>query len=209
MRLSTTREVSYDVEVVNLTGNHFQRLRDLLESRRSTLITTPSVDHLLGESIKRSLEGVDFEYHVIQLSEKQKNLQTVQSLCARTSGLERTSVVVAVGGGVCTDLVSMTAAVVRRGLECIRVPTTLIGQVDAGIGLKCGVNYEGLKSRLGLFHPPTNVLVDPTILRTLPLEHISNGLAEIIKIAIVTDEELFHQLDKHLGGRSSESFPEP
>jgi 3-dehydroquinate synthase len=93
--------------------------------------------------------------------------------------------------------VTVAASLIRRGIEYIRVPTTLIGQVDAGIGIKGAVNFGGKKSFLGAFYPPSSVLIDPTFLETLPVAHLRYGLAEIVKIAVIRDAELFELIANH------------
>ncbi|MCC6567675.1 MAG: sedoheptulose 7-phosphate cyclase, partial [Anaerolineales bacterium] len=103
----------------------------------------------------------------------------------------------AIGGGVLTDLVGFVAASHRRGVPYIKAPTTLMGYVDASIGIKTGFNFNGNKNRLGAFHAPQTVLLDKTLLRTLPRRHILNGVCEIIKLAVVCDAELFDMLELH------------
>jgi 3-dehydroquinate synthetase len=105
-------------------------------------------------------------------------------------------VLIGLGGGVCTDLVTMAAALVRRGIRYIRIPTTLMGQVDAGIGIKGAVNAMQKKSALGCFYSPKAVFLDPSFLTSLPLRHLSAGTAEIIKVALVSDQVLFQLLEK-------------
>ncbi len=101
----------------------------------------------------------------------------------------------AIGGGVVLDTAGFAAGIYRRGVPYLRIPTTLLGTVDAGVGVKTGVNHEGLKNRLGAYHGGTT-LVDPEVLVTLPPRHISNGLAEILKIALVRDRSLFDLMDE-------------
>jgi 2-epi-5-epi-valiolone synthase len=103
---------------------------------------------------------------------------------------------VAVGGGVCSDIVTFAASMIRRGIDHLRIPTTLIGQVDAGIGIKGAVNLQGLKSFVGCFHPPGGVLLDRAFLQSLSVHAIREGLAEILKMALVRDAELFAQLER-------------
>jgi 2-epi-5-epi-valiolone synthase len=113
--------------------------------------------------------------------------------------------IIAIGGGVLTDLAGFVAASYRRGVPYIKVPTTLMGYVDASIGIKTGINYNGNKNRLGAFHAPQTVLLDKAFLKTLPKRHILNGVCEILKIAIVKDPELFQLLETH-GAKSVEAY---
>lgn len=103
--------------------------------------------------------------------------------------------IIAIGGGVLTDVVGFVASSYRRGVPHIKVPTTLMGYVDASIGIKTGINFDGHKNRLGSFNPPQKVLLDRSLLKTLPRRHILNGVCEIIKLAVIKDIELFHMLE--------------
>jgi 3-dehydroquinate synthase len=105
--------------------------------------------------------------------------------------------IIAIGGGVVTDLTGFVAGTYRRGLPHIRVPTTLIGYVDASVGIKTGVNFRGHKNRVGAFTPPHKVLLDRSFLKTLPRRHILNGVCEIFKLAVISDLHLFELLEAH------------
>lgn len=103
---------------------------------------------------------------------------------------------IAIGGGVLTDVMGFVASIYRRGVPHIKIPTTLMGYVDAAVGIKCGVNFNDHKNRLGSFEPPLKVLLDPAFLRTLSDRHILNGVGEIIKLAVIRDAVLFKQLEQ-------------
>lgn len=103
--------------------------------------------------------------------------------------------VVAVGGGTLLDVVGLAAGLYRRGIRYLRVPTTLLAMVDAGIGAKVGVNLDGVKSRIGSYHPSVATLVDTSFLQTLDERSIRNGVAEIVKMAVVCDRALFDMLE--------------
>lgn len=103
--------------------------------------------------------------------------------------------IIAIGGGVLTDLVGFVASSYRRGVPHIKVPTTLMGYVDASIGIKTGTNFNGNKNRLGAFHAPQRVLLDKSFLKTLSRRHILNGVCEIIKLAVIKDADLFRLLE--------------
>jgi 3-dehydroquinate synthetase len=105
--------------------------------------------------------------------------------------------IIAIGGGVLTDVVGFVASTYRRGVPHIKVPTTLMGYVDASIGVKAGLNFNGNKNRLGGFAPPVKVLLDRSFLKTLPRRHILNGVCEILKLAVIKDTELFNLLEKY------------
>jgi 3-dehydroquinate synthase len=181
--------------------------------RRALFVTTPSVARIYGQEVQALIDrhGLRAELVVLSCSEQHKTLSQVAWLCeeARRRGLDRTGVLVGIGGGVCTDIVSVAASAIRRGISSIRVPTTLIGLIDAGIGLKGAVNFAGKKSFLGCFYPPEAVLIDPAFLRTLPQQLLRVGLAEIIKIALVCDAELFELVVAHGADLLTSSFAAP
>jgi len=194
--------------VSGLTTGEYPKLTELLDSRRTFVVTTATVDRYYGERFRGLLQasGSEFSYNVYPFYEKRKSLASVERLCEAVQqfGLDRKGVLIALGGGVCSDIVTLAAALVRRGIQHIRIPTTLIGQVDAGIGLKGGVNFAGLKNYLGCFYPPMSALIDTTYLRTLSRARIREGLAEILKLALVADRPLFDAL-RHAGSVLIES----
>ena len=110
-------------------------------------------------------------------------------------GADRHTVLVAIGGGTITDLVGFVASTYMRGVKLILLPTTLLGQVDAAIGGKCGVNLGGYKNMVGTFNLPGDVVCDPLWLSTLPEKEWRAGMAEVIKTAILGDAELFELLE--------------
>lgn len=105
--------------------------------------------------------------------------------------------IIAIGGGVLTDVVAFVAGSYRRSVPHIKVPTTLMGYVDASVGIKTGLNFNGHKNRLGSFEAPLRVLLDRAFLTSLPRRHILNGVCEMIKLAVIKDIELFDLLEQH------------
>jgi 3-dehydroquinate synthase len=116
---------------------------------------------------------------------------------AEDHGLDRKSLMVLVGGGSVLDMAGFTASILHRGIRHIRVPTTLLSQTDAGIGTKNGINFRGQKNLLGVFNTPEAVFIDPSFLHTLDQRQISSGLAEIIKVALIQNSELFRWVERH------------
>lgn len=113
------------------------------------------------------------------------------------SGVERGNVVVALGGGSLTDLAGFAAATYMRGVDWIAIPTTLLGMVDAAIGGKVGVNLGRRKNIVGAFHQPREVLAATDLLQTLPHAERRNGLAEVVKYAMIADRRLFESMERH------------
>src|SRR3954462_9670763 len=110
-------------------------------------------------------------------------------------GADRTSIVIAFGGGIVNDMAGFLAAIFMRGVPVLQIPTTLLAQVDAAIGGKTGVNLVSGKNLIGSFHQPLAVLTDPAILDTLPDREYRAGLYEIIKAGIIRETDLFRYLD--------------
>lgn len=168
---------------------------------RRLLVVDSAVEALYGNEIRSYFRrhGVSHGLVALPVSEQRKTMDLVGQVVAAFDefGVTRKEPVIAVGGGVLLDVVGLAAGLYRRGTPYLRVPTTLIGLIDAGIGVKTGVNHEQRKSRLGAYHPPEAVLLDRTFLRTLDRRHIVNGLAEILKMAIVADGRLFRLLEEH------------
>ncbi len=144
-------------------------------------------------------------------AEAAKEWAAVETICreAFACGLDRNGVLVAVGGGVVMDAVGLAAALYRRGIRYLRVPTTLVGMIDVAVGIKQAVNFDGAKNLIGAFYPALAAVVDPRFLRTLDRRHIAGGLAEIVKIAVVRDPELFAWVEEAAPLLVASRFAEP
>jgi 2-epi-5-epi-valiolone synthase len=169
---------------------------------RRFVILDQAVDALYGNSIRNYFgqHGVECGYLVLPAGEDRKVLDSVVAVTTALDhfGIDRRrEPVISIGGGVLLDLAGVATALYRRGVPHVRVPTTLIGLVDAAIGAKTGVNHGAHKNRLGTFQPPAGVLLDRRFLSTLDARHLRNGMAEIVKLAIVRDERLFELLEEH------------
>ena len=105
--------------------------------------------------------------------------------------------IIAIGGGVCLDVAGLAANLYRRNTPLIKVPTTVMAAVDASIGIKTAVNFHGRKNKMGTYCAPLAVFIDKTFLKTLGDRHLSNGSAEILKMACIKDRDLFELLEKH------------
>ncbi len=144
--------------------------------------------------------------HVFPAGEENKRLARVEEICGTflDAGLDRASLIIALGGGVVGDVAGYAAASFMRGVPFIQIPTTIVAQVDSSVGGKTGVNHPLGKNTIGAFHQPAGVLIDMTMLRTLPDRELRAGLAEAIKHGIIRDEALFAYMEEHadaiLGG---------
>lgn len=168
--------------------------------RPALVVTSPTAGRLYAPAVVGELAaaGGDVATFTVASGEGDKTMAKVESICAEAVrlGIGRDGVLVGVGGGVLTDLVTMAASLVKRGIGYVRVPTTLVGLIDAGIGVKGAVNAFGRKSALGCFHAPDAVVLDPATLATLPRPHLRYGLAEMVKIALVKDGSAFEDLER-------------
>ena len=172
-----------------------QRLGEYVppKAHRIFVVTTEDVWSRHGERVARALAGRSFHPLFFPGGEARKRMAEVEALAEQMVALggERSSVVVGFGGGIVTDLGGFLAAIFMRGIPVIQVPTTLLAQVDAAVGGKTGTNLVSGKNLIGAFHQPLAVLIDPTVLRTLPEREFRAGLQEILKCGIIRSRALF------------------
>jgi 3-dehydroquinate synthase len=160
------------------------------------VVTTEDVWRHAGGPLERALSGRAFEILHLPGGEDNKRLAPVERLAEEMvlRGADRTSVIIAYGGGIVNDMGGFLAAIFMRGIPVLQIPTTLLAQVDAAVGGKTGVNLVSGKNLIGSFHQPIAVLTDPAILETLPEREYRAGLYEIIKAGIIREPELFRYL---------------
>ena len=139
-----------------------------------------------------------YECVLIGTGERIKTLRTVETIYRRfiELGVDRRTFILGVGGGIVTDVAGFAASTYMRGLRFGFVSTTLLGQVDASVGGKNGVNVDGYKNMAGTFTQPQFVICDPALLRTLPGREFRAGLAEVVKAAIIADADLFARIEQ-------------
>ncbi|MFI5529581.1 sedoheptulose 7-phosphate cyclase [Kitasatospora sp. NPDC051853] len=168
---------------------------------RRLVVVEETVHRLYGHRIRGYFEarGLEVELCVLPAHEQVKTMDSVFLVAERMDRFgvsRRHEPVIAMGGGVLMDVVGLACSLYRRSTPFVRVPTTLIGLVDAGVGAKTGVNFGPHKNRLGTYHPAAVTLLDPAFLETLDGRHLSNGLAEVLKVALIKDKRLFELLDR-------------
>lgn len=163
------------------------------------VISTEDVWRYQGEVLAKALDGIPHDVLYLPGGEDQKRMAPLEKLADEMvqRGADRTSMVIAFGGGIVNDMAGFLAAIFMRGVPVIQVPTTLLAQVDAAIGGKTGVNLVSGKNLVGSFHQPVAVLIDPSVLETLPNREYRSGLYEIIKAGIIREPELFKYLAQH------------
>ncbi len=142
------------------------------------------------------MSNIQVKFHIIEASEEQKTLATIQKILEDVSAFECTkrTLFVAIGGGIVCDMGGLVAGLWYRGCNALYVPTTLLSMVDASVGGKCGVDFEGHKNQIGLIIQPKQVLIDPLVLGTLPADTFMDGCAEIIKHACLKDPDMLDEL---------------
>ena len=162
-------------------------------SGRIFVVTTRDVWELQGPALTAALGGLRFEVLFFAGGEENKRMSQVEALAVSMvqGGADRSSLLIAFGGGIVTDVTGFLAAVFMRGIPVIQIPTTLLAQVDAAVGGKTGVNLTVGKNLVGSFHQPLVVLIDPAVLSTLPEREYRAGLYEIIKAGVIVDASLF------------------
>ncbi len=165
------------------------------------IVTDSNVGPLYGDQVCAALQAAGFKtvLHTTPAGEPHKRMATVEAICGTflEGGLDRTSLIVALGGGVVGDVAGYVAASFMRGIPFIQVPTTIVAQVDSSVGGKTGVNHPLGKNTIGAFHQPLGVLIDMTLLQSLPERELRAGLAEAIKHGIIADETLFQFMEDH------------
>jgi shikimate kinase / 3-dehydroquinate synthase len=167
------------------------RLGSLVPGERSTaLVTDATVAGIHGATAQLALGDHLVGVHELPAGEEAKTLAVCERLWRRLA-LGRDGTIVALGGGATTDAAGFVAAGHLRGIPWVAVPTTLVGQVDAGIGGKTGVNLPEAKNRVGAFHWPVRTVIDPGLLATLPARERENGVAEVVKIGLLAGEPLW------------------
>lgn len=176
------------------------RLRLFNFSRKIAIVSNPTVFNMYGETVSASIRDAGFDLHTVLIpdGEAYKTIESVQQIydALLRHQLDRSSALIALGGGVIGDIAGFAASTYMRGIAYAQVPTTLLSQVDSSVGGKTGVNHPLGKNMIGTFWQPCIVWIDTDTLGTLPLRELRAGLAEVIKYGIIRDTELFTYLDR-------------
>jgi len=167
-------------------------LEDIIKGKRAIIIT--------DSNVRKYHENKFPKAPVVEIGqgEKIKTLETLEQIYEKMLELEldRSSIVIGIGGGIVCDIAGFVASTYCRGMRLVLVPTTLLAQVDAGIGGKNGVNFKGYKNLIGTFRQPDSVLVDTSLLETLDDKEMKAGYAEVVKHAAIADMDAFENLEK-------------
>ncbi|MDD6923286.1 MAG: 3-dehydroquinate synthase [Veillonellaceae bacterium] len=193
---------SYEILIGRNLGAELQNfIRETGFSEKALLISDTNVGKLYGENVLRSIReaGLSAELIMVPAGESSKSLQQAEQLytAAIEHCLDRKSPIFALGGGVVGDLAGFIAATYMRGVPFVQIPTSLLAQVDSGVGGKVAVNHHLGKNLIGAFYQPKRVFMDMGTLDTLPVREIHTGLGEIVKYGVIYDADFFDFLEKN------------
>ncbi len=180
-------------------GDSFSSLADELKKinapQKLLIVTDTNVERLYADEVKNHLNGAGFNSSVYAFpaGEENKTMDTILGICGACieNGLDRKSMIIALGGGVVGDMAGFAASIYMRGIDFVQVPTTLLSQSDSSVGGKTGIDFMDSKNILGAFHQPRLVYINVSTLRTLPEIQFISGMGEVIKHGIIRDREFY------------------
>jgi 3-dehydroquinate synthase len=185
----------------NILGQAGNLIKQVTSAEKVLLVSNPLVYSIYGYMCISALQKSGFKVSLALMpdGEKYKNIDEAMKIVnqAVESGIERSSLCIALGGGVVGDLAGFAASIYQRGIDFIQIPTTLLAQVDSSVGGKVAINHPSGKNLLGSFQQPRLVIIDTDTLRTLNIKEFSSGLGEVVKYGIVYDHEFFSYLEAH------------
>lgn len=187
-------------------GNNFDSLCTYMDEHKiddKVLIVTDSkVGQLYENDLVKRIKNKKVYLYRMQPGENGKNLDTVRNIYEKCLeyNFDRSSAIIALGGGVVGDTAGFAAATFMRGIKFIQIPTTIISDVDSSIGGKVGVNFKNIKNLIGGFYHPEFIYINTSTLKTLDTRHIVSGIAEILKYAILYDKNFFSYLNENTAG---------
>lgn len=186
------------VEVGNLEESTFEQLLDAeyKDARKVLVVDENTHDHCLEYMLTSFPSLEDAEVILLPVGEENKVMEVCFQVLEALSeyGITRSDLIITLGGGVVSDMGAFIASIYKRGLDCVHVPTSLLGMVDASLGGKTGIDLGLYKNQIGTFHPPKKVYVDHRFLSTLPEEEWVSGFAEIIKHALIANQSVWKSL---------------
>lgn len=191
--------INYESKIVNLylENNLLNKLNTFLKTNKKYFVLC---DEIVYDLYSKKLEFENFIFKVIPAGEEHKNINTVEEIIKAMldANISRSDVLINFGGGVISDLGGFVASIYKRGIEYINIPTTLLAMVDAALGGKTAIDLSVadriFKNQVGSFYHPSLILVDPSLLKTLPNSEYLSGLGEVIKYGFCFDKDLFYTL---------------
>ncbi|WP_169974755.1 MULTISPECIES: 3-dehydroquinate synthase [unclassified Campylobacter] len=190
-----------DINLKDISRNYkvyIDELKELKIDTKVAIITNSKVGGLHLDSLLAVLKCKEKFIITLPDGEEYKNLKSIEEVLEQlfVSRLDRSSVIIAFGGGVISDMAGFVASIYQRGIRFINIPTTLLAQVDASVGGKTGVNNKFGKNLIGSFYQPSAVYCESKFLQTLPKREFAAGVAEAVKMAVMFDKEMFEWLEK-------------
>jgi len=182
----------------------------LAENKQILIVKDSQVPEKFLKSLKENLERLNPLKLIsieIETNEETKSIEGIQPIyeILNRNKFNRDCVIISLGGGITTDMTGFVASSYLRGVSLIQIPSTLLAQVDAAIGGKTGINFQGVKNNIGAFYQPSLVLIDVNLLSSLGKNEISEGLAEIIKHSLIADKSLFFELEQKINNGAIEN----
>lgn len=188
-------ENSYDICFTDSFNSLAAELEKINAPKKLLIVTDSNVESLYAKEVNDILQKAGYESNVYAFpaGEENKGMETILGICGACvkNGLDRKSMVIALGGGVVGDMAGFAAAIYMRGIRFIQIPTTLLAQSDSSVGGKTGIDFMESKNILGAFHQPSLVYINVSTLKTLPPVQFVSGMGEVIKHGIIRDEIFF------------------
>lgn len=216
LKLSRKENLSYEINVKEGLLSELPRILKIEKTgNKYAIISDSTVTKLYGEQLLKKLNNPREKQKAVLITfsagEKSKNFRVIEMILDELTKQEfnRNDAIIALGGGVTGDLAGFAASIYMRGIPYIQVPTTLLAMCDSSVGGKTGINLSAGKNLAGTFYQPSAVLIDTTVLDTLPETELLNGLAEAIKHGIIRDKQLFEYIrdnTKKILGRDAEAL---
>lgn len=186
---------SYDIKFSESFDGLVKSLEEINAPKKLLIVTDTRVRDLYADEVYSILSsaGYDTAIHAFKEGEENKTIDSVMGICKSCieHGMDRKSMIVALGGGVCGDMAGFAASIFMRGIRFIQIPTTLLSQSDSSVGGKTGVDFCGGKNIIGAFHQPKLVYINVSTLKTLSREQLISGMGEVIKHGMIRDREFF------------------
>lgn len=205
-------ENSYNILFSDSFSGLAETLTEINAPKKLLIVTDSNVNALYADKVNNILhkKGYDSAVYAFNAGEENKKMDTILGICEACIkyGLDRKSMIIALGGGVVGDMAGFAAAIFMRGIDFVQIPTTLLSQSDSSVGGKTGIDFLESKNILGAFHQPKLVYINVGTLKTLPQEQFVSGMGEVIKHGIICDREFFDYLEenhseiKSLGSRN-------
>ena len=193
-------ERSYPIYIGTDLLSRSELLTQHISGQQVLVVSNQTIAPLYLETTLSALSQYDCQSVILPDGEQYKNLETINTIydALLQNRFDRSSTLIALGGGVVGDMTGFAAATYQRGVDFIQIPTTLLAQVDSSVGGKTGVNHPLGKNMIGAFHQPRAVIADTNSLNTLPDNELSAGIAEVIKYGLIRDPDFFDWLESNM-----------